>query len=151
MKKYILAVVAVAALLFATTTGNLAGEKKEGKAKCPVSGKKIDKDNSVEFNGGKVYFCCDKCPKVFEKETKKFAAKANLQLVATGQAKEVKCPFTLKDLNPDTKITVAGVDVCFCCNMCMGKVVDAKEADQINMVFSNKNFTKAFEVKKAEK
>jgi YHS domain-containing protein len=28
---------------------------------CPVSGEPIDKTKSVEFEGRKVYFCCDHC------------------------------------------------------------------------------------------
>jgi YHS domain-containing protein len=151
MRKYLLAIVAIAALAFATTT-NLAGEKKEAKAKCPVSGKDINKDASVEFNGGLVYFCCNNCPKAFEKDTLKYTGKANLQLVVTGQAKEVKCPFTGKDLNPETKISVAGVNVCFCCNNCKGKAEKAEGQMQIDLIFGDsKKFKKAFEIKKAEK
>src|SRR5262249_28554091 len=121
MTRYLLAVVAIAALFVGTSAINRADDKKEIKAKCPVSGKDAKETSSVEYKGAKVYFCCDNCPKKFEQDTKKFAAKANHQLVATGQAKQVKCPLQGKELNADTKITVAGVDVCFCCQMCQGK------------------------------
>jgi len=147
MTKYLLSFAAVAAFFMTTNSINRAGEKKEFKAKCPVSGKDAKETSSVEHNGGKVYFCCDNCPKAFEKDTAKFAAKANHQLVATGQAKEVKCPFTGKDLNPDTKIDVSGVDVCFCCNNCMGKAEKAKGAAQIILIFEDGKFKKGFEVK----
>jgi len=147
MTKYLLSFAAVAAFFLASSAVNNAGEKKEFKAKCPVSGKDAKETSSVEFNGGKVYFCCDNCPKAFEKDSAKFAAKANHQLAATGQAKEVKCPFTGKELNPDTKISVAGVDVCFCCNNCMGKAEKAKGVEQIQMIFGNTTFKKGFEVK----
>src|ERR1051326_4097233 len=131
MRKMILAVAFVACAAFVTT--GFAGDTKKPEAKCPVSGKKIDKDQSVKFNGGKVYFCCDKCPKAFEKEEDggKFAAKANYQLYVTGQAKLVKCPFTGEKLNTDTKISVGGMPCCFCCEMCQGKVKDEKTDAQV--------------------
>lgn len=43
--------------------------------KCPVSGKPIDVTKSTEHEGRKVYFCCDGCPKAFDKDPAKFAAK----------------------------------------------------------------------------
>ena len=62
--------------------------------------------NAVDYKGGKVFFCCMNCPKAFAADTAKFAAKANHQLVATGQAKQAKCPFTGEDVDTATKITV---------------------------------------------
>lgn len=43
--------------------------------KCPVSGKDIDPTKTVEYKGEKVYFCCPNCPKAFENDPAKFAAK----------------------------------------------------------------------------
>ena len=43
--------------------------------KCPVSGAKIDATKTVEYKGKKVYFCCENCPKSFEKDPAKFEAK----------------------------------------------------------------------------
>src|SRR5262245_43376064 len=77
--------------------------------KCPVSGKAAKAASSVDYKGGKVYLCCDGCPDAFKKDTAKFATKANMQLVATGQAKQVKCPVAGKDINPATGIEVSGV------------------------------------------
>lgn len=118
------------------------------KAKCPVSGKECKEDTGVAYKGAKVYFCCNNCPKAFAKDTAKFAAKANMQLVATGQAKEIKCPLSGKDLNPETKIQVAGTDVCFCCNNCKGAVSKLTGDEQIKKVFSDEAFEKGFEVTK---
>jgi YHS domain-containing protein len=142
MKARLFAALGMAALLVATV---MAEEKKEVKLdgiKCPVSGKAAT-ENSVDYKGGKVYFCCENCPKAFSADSKKFAAKANAQLVATGQAKQAKCPLTGGKLNPDTAITVAGAKVCFCCEKCQGKVTAAKGDEQINLVFSDAAFEKA--------
>ena len=35
---------------------------------CPVSGEPIDKTKSLEFDGRKVYFCCDHCVEQYKKD-----------------------------------------------------------------------------------
>src|SRR5678815_1334635 len=95
MKARLFAALGIVALLVATV---IAEEKKEEKVKldgikCPVSGKAAT-ENSVDYKGGKVYFCCENCPKAFSADSKKFATKANAQLVATGQVKQEKCPLS---------------------------------------------------------
>jgi hypothetical protein len=91
--------------------------------------------------------CCPGCPGAFEKNTSKYAAKANHQLVLTGQAKQVECPLTGGKLNPDTAIEVCGTKVSFCCNGCKGKVAKAEGDAQIALVFGDKAFEKGFKVK----
>ena len=149
--------------LFAVVTGLLlvgsvisSDEKADAKnplegVTCPVSGEEIDEAQSLAYKGAKLYFCCDKCPQAFTKNKAKFAAKANHQLVATGQAKAAHCPLTGRDLNPDTAIEIAGVKVSFCCNNCKGKVASAKADEQLTLVFSDKAFAKGFEIPKAKK
>lgn len=118
--------------------------------KCPVSGGPAKAGTEVDYKGGKVFFCCNNCPKNFEKNTAKFATKANMQLVATGQAKLVKCPIAGRDLNPDTAIKVGGVEVSFCCNNCKGKVAKATGDEQLDLVFGDKAFEKGFKVGEKE-
>lgn len=137
---------AVAALLTASLYA--ADKVSLEKAKCPVSGKECKEDTGVAYKGAKVYFCCNNCPKAFEKDTAKYAAKANMQLVATGQAKEIKCPLSGKELNTATAIEVDGVKVCFCCNNCKGAVEKASGDEKIEKVFGDKAFEKGFEVTK---
>ncbi len=43
--------------------------------RCPVMGRKIYPDLSVEFRGRKVYFCCDMCPDEFLSDPASFVAK----------------------------------------------------------------------------
>jgi len=126
-----------------------AADKELGKdVKCPVSGKAVKAASSVEFNGGKVYFCCDGCPGAFKKDTAKFAGKANMQLVQTGQLEQVACPLTGKPINPATAVDVSGVKVAFCCNGCKGKVEKASGDEQIDMVF--KDTSKGFKAAAAK-
>lgn len=42
---------------------------------CPVSGKPIKAEFSVDHKGKKVYFCCPNCPKAFAKDPSKFESK----------------------------------------------------------------------------
>jgi len=48
--------------------------------KCPVGDEAIDPASSVTLkNGDKIYFCCDKCIKSFEKDVAKYAPKLEAQ------------------------------------------------------------------------
>lgn len=147
MSLRLLSLAAVAALVGALSL-NAADEKKEAKAMCPVSGKAIDMTKSVAYKGAKVYFCCGNCPGAFEKDTAKFATKANQQLVVTEQFKQTKCPLSGAKLNADKTVEVAGMKVTFCCEKCQGKVAAAKGEEQLDLVFSDKAFEKGFEIAK---
>jgi len=124
----------------------LAADKAEKTLLCPLSGEAVSKDASADYKGGKVYFCCDGCKAKFAKDTAKYATKANEQLVASGQAKQVACPFSGHSCKASTAIDVDGNKVCFCCNNCKGKVAAADKDKQIEMVFGDKAFAKAFKV-----
>ena len=114
--------------------------------KCPVSNKPVKEGSFVEFAGGKVYFCCNGCPKAFNNNQDKFTAKAHHQLFATGQAKQTGCPKTGKKLNPDTAIDVDGVAVAFCCNGCKGWANKSKGDELLAKLFGKKGFEKGFKV-----
>lgn len=145
MKK-LLAKLAVAAFAFVAVFAIAADDAKAPKLNCPVSGKPADKANAVAYKGGEVYFCCQNCPKAFSADPTKFAVKANHQLAASGQAKQVACPFTGGKLNPEKKADVAGVSVNFCCGNCEAKAKAAKEDELLAKAFSDAAFDKAFKV-----
>ena len=111
--------------------------------KCPVSGQPAKADKTADFNGGKVQFCCENCPKAFAADTTgKFAGKANLQLFQTGQLKQVACPLTGKPCAEDKMVEVGGKKVGLCCGGCLAKATKAAGDDQINLLF--KDTTKGF-------
>lgn len=118
--------------------------------KCPISGKAINPEAKVAYRDGSVYLCCNNCPKAFKDNTAKFAAKANHQLVASGQYVEKACPFSGGKLNAETAVDVAGVKVAFCCDKCQAKVQKAEGDAQIDLVFSDAAFEKGFEKASAE-
>src|SRR3954470_14950828 len=76
-------------------------------ATCPVSGKPAIESSFVEMkDGSKVYFCCEKCPKEYKADPKKFAVKANRQLLETGQIAQVACPVSGEPISKDHKVQV---------------------------------------------
>lgn len=105
--------------------------------KCPVSGKAASPDHVVAFNGGDVEFCCPNCPGAFAKNKKKFAGKANLQLVQSKQLKQVKCPLTGRPCKADKTVEVEGVKVALCCDGCLGKMKKLSGDDLINALLAD--------------
>ena len=138
-----------AVLLVAGATVIAAEVDLEG-VKCIVADRAANPEKSADYKDGKVYFCCGGCQGKFAKNSKKYALKANHQLVATKQYEQKVCPFSGRDLNPETAVEVGGTKVTFCCDGCKGKVQgsDSEEA-KLKLVFSEKAFAKAF--KKVEK
>ena len=69
MKFRMLLVAFAAVALLASYSLSVAEDKAPGPdVKCPVSGAKVNPKATVDYNGGKVYFCCEKCPKEFAKD-----------------------------------------------------------------------------------
>lgn len=115
---------------------------------CPVSGKPAVAEQAVDYKGAKVHLCCPGCPGAFKGEAAKFAAKANHQLVLSGQFQQTKCPLSGGDVKDGTEVDVSGVKVKFCCNNCQGKVAGAKGGDQVDQVFKDAAFDKSFALAK---
>ena len=132
MKSYVFA---AAALLFVSGAVVVAAVKEPSQAKCPVSGKVCNPDESAAFAGGKVWFCCGNCAAKFKDDSSAFAAKAHQQMVSTGQLVQKGCPFSGVPVQAGTKIAIGDADVGFCCGKCKGKVEKASPDEQVNMVF----------------
>lgn len=142
--------VAVAAVVTASIA--FAAAKKPADCSCPISGQPAKADKSAELDGGKVYFCCGNCQAAFKKAPEEHAAKAHLQMVATGELVQTGCPFNGRDVNPSTVITIGDAEVGFCCNKCKGKAEKAEGDDQIALVFGDisKGFKTPAELEKAK-
>ncbi len=154
MKNIILLGGACVALVFALTNSQAEDKaKKITKVNCVVAGKEIEiaKAVSVSYRKATAYVCCNNCKAKFEKDSSKFATKANRQLFQTSQAKQVKCPLSGGGIDSSKTVKVSGVSVAFCCGKCQGKVSEAKGDDQLALVFADKAFDKGFEVKKKSK
>lgn len=150
MKARYLLASSVCLAIFAATL--YAAEVDLKDVKCILNPKGPAKaETAVDYKGGKVFFCCQNCPKKFSEEPAKFAVKANHQLVETKQAKQEKCPLSGGPLNPEQSVKVGEVSVSFCCANCKGKVAAAEGDEQAELVFSDTAFAKAFKVAAKEK
>ena len=123
----------------------VAAEAEKKSVKCIIADKAADMSKSADYKDGKVYFCCGGCASKFSKTEKKFAVKANHQLVATNQYEQKLCPFSSRPADPEKSTEVAGVKVAFCCDGCKGKV-ESTQGDEAKMklVFADAKFAKAF-------
>lgn len=153
MKKALLSVACVALVFALTSTQAEEKEKKVTKVKCPVAGKEIEisKAVSVSYRKATAYLCCNNCKAKFEKDSTKFATKANHQLFLTSQAKQIKCPISGRDIDATKTVKISDVSVAFCCANCQGKADKAKGDDQLAIAFADKAFDKGFEIPKKEK
>jgi YHS domain-containing protein len=146
--RLIVASLGVALLLAAG--GLIAAEKvateKKFKATCPVSGKPAIETSVLELpkNGGKVYFCCENCPKAFKSDPKRFEAKVRRQLLETGQIAQVACPVTGKPINKEMMAEMGQAKVGFCCEKCLAKFNAADDDGKLKLVFADldKGFTR---------
>lgn len=148
-----LAMFSLALATVVATFGVLQADDKQEKKtqlQCPVMDKPAKESVSTEYKGAKIYFCCPGCIKAFEANKAKHAAKANEQLVASGQAKQKACPLSGKPAG-DEKAEIDGVVVRFCCAGCKAAVEKAEAEKRREMIFGEKAFEKGFEVKKQEK
>ena len=127
--------VAGTALLVARTMW--AADSADSGLKCPVSGHPASKDHAVDFDGGKVYFCCDNCPKAFAANPTKFAAKAHLQMLETGQLTQTACPLTGKPVNAEMTVEIDGQKVALCCANCKKKISGMTPDKQVQALFGD--------------
>jgi len=92
---------------------------------CPVSGEKIDKSVHVDFQGQRIYFCCDKCPAKFKADPEKYFAKIAAEGV-TLENIQTSCPVSGEklgegDMGEPVAHAYQGRTVMFCCNSCVKK------------------------------
>jgi len=152
MKLFMCALMAVG-LLFVNNINAQDVEKKEEVnlkgIKCVVMGSRnASAKQAIEHNGAMVYVCCGKFKAAFTKNPEKFTAKANHQLVATGQYVQTSCPFSGGKLNDEAKVKVGGVELKMCCGSCVKKVNGAKDdAEKAELVFNKDAFKKGFTAK----
>jgi hypothetical protein len=114
---------------------------------CPL---KPNARHTVAYKGGKLQMCCGKCDKIFKETPAKFAAVANHQLVATRQAKQVKCPMCGKEIGDVERLNVAGISLGFATVDCLQKATNAKVNDRVNLIFGDAPFTRGFSMIKTE-
>jgi YHS domain-containing protein len=99
---------------------------------CPVMNAPVSEKYRTEYNGQYVYFCCQGCVTMFEKEPAKYIAELSKEDLAAIQPNEI-CPIT-NEKNPNMSLWVEheGRKVYFCCDGCVNmfkKKIAAKKAE----------------------
>ena len=116
-----------AALLLVGVAVGLAADKPAGKPQmtCPVSGEPIDTSVHVDYQGQRIYFCCNKCPAAFLKDPEKYFAKFEKEGIQLENI-QATCPVSGEklgegDMGEPVAISYKGRTIMFCCNMCPPK------------------------------
>ena len=115
MKKY----VALLALVFFLGLGWAAAQETwKPQTSCPVSGKPINKEVFLDFQGQRIYFCCPSCPAEFQKDPEEYFAKFEKEHIELENI-QTSCPVSGEELgeNP-VVIHFKGRTVKFCCPSC---------------------------------
>jgi YHS domain-containing protein len=66
---------------------------------CPVTGNPINPKIFVDYKGRRIYFCCNMCPPVFNKDPEKYIKIVDEQLKAAKEKATEKVPEKM----PETK------------------------------------------------
>jgi len=80
----------VALAVLALTTGALAAGQPQTQIVCPVLGGKIDKKVYVDYQGKRIYFCCQGCEAEFKKDPEKYMKKMQDQGIILEKAPEAQ-------------------------------------------------------------
>ena len=150
MKSAAMGTLVIGSVFAAAVAGPAAGRESVPALQpvCVIDDHPIDRAISTDWQGGKVCFCSEKCLKEFLASTGKYAARANHQLLASGQARQVACPFTGKPLNSQIPtVRVAGADIGFCCRACQQTVTRADRQTRFDLIFGDA-FRTGFAVQK---
>lgn len=104
---------------------------------CPVSAEPCDPKVSLDFHGGRVWFCCNTCKQAFEADPSPHTPLAHQQMVLTRQFVQRACPLDGAGVAAGTKLDLGGVEVGFCSDACRTRINQAAIDDQTRLVFGN--------------
>ena len=124
MKRTLFLILAISALSLAAAAQDKAPAPAAGPSKaqttCPVSGEPVDKADSphIDYEGQRIYFCCDKCPVKFKADPEKYFARIAEQGVLLENVQKT-CPVSGEPLEDhDSFADYKGRRVYFCCPKC---------------------------------
>jgi len=117
-----------AIVLFAVIGIALAGaaraEEKAAAGKpqtnCPMMGGKIDRSIYADYDGKRVYFCCDACPAEFKKDPAKYI-KSMEDAGIVLEKPQATCPVMGNKINTSIFVEHEGYRIYFCCPACIEK------------------------------
>ena len=122
-------------------------ESKLDGLKCFIMVRKDVKGKKVfDYKDGKLFLCCSSCVKKMERDPGKYEAKANHQLVYTGQYKQHACPLsgeTVTNESPEFEVDggdLGAVTVRVSSKECVDQLAAMELGDQIKSVFGPQGF-----------
>ena len=112
-------------LIVLTFAATVAVKASEGDAKKPVTNKRCPVMNAdvsekvrTEYKGQYVYFCCQGCVAMFEKDPEKYVAKLSKEDQEAIKANEI-CPMTKEPIKDRSRwVEHEGRKIYFCCDGC---------------------------------
>ena len=112
-----------------------------------VKGKKV-----MEYKGAKLYLCCGTCVRRMEKTPEKYEAKANHQLVQTGQFVQKACAITGGAIAADSPtLEIVGTKIRFASDEEKQAVSKLEVDEQIAKIFGAESFKRGkFQLKQAD-
>jgi YHS domain-containing protein len=115
MKKIILITILT---LFLLPVMAFAGEELKPQTHCPVLGGEINKDVYTDYQGQRVYFCCEGCIATFKENPDKYMHKIHKDKVLL-ESVQTKCPVMGGDIDKNVYTDYMGRRVYFCCASCI--------------------------------
>ncbi len=112
--------VLVTLVLLVSAVGAAAAEKAQ--TTCPVCGGDIDiaKSPHLDWEGQRIYFCCEHCEAKFKADPEASFAKSAKEGVVF-QSVQKECPLSGEDVDKKVYADYKGRRVYFCCTKCKAK------------------------------
>lgn len=95
---------------------------------CPVMGHPVNQDIYSDFQGQRIFFCCQGCVETFNKDPEKYVKKMKENGIQPLKLKKQQhCPVSGEAINDESYVDVKGKRVYVCCDGCRAKVKDNPE------------------------
>lgn len=109
--------VLITLIFLVSAVGASAAEKAQ--TACPVCGGDIDiaKSPHLDWEGQRIYFCCEHCEAKFKADPEASFAKAAKEGVVFESVQSV-CPMSGKPIDKKSYVDYKGRRVYFCCDKC---------------------------------
>ena len=106
--------------------GIALGEELKPQTQCPVMGGSIDKDVYLDYQGQRIYFCCESCKGEFRKDPEKYMKKISDDKILL-ESVQKKCPVMGGDIDKNIYTDYKGRRVYFCCESCKKSFIEDPE------------------------
>jgi YHS domain-containing protein len=93
--KYLFSILAVLAVSSVFVLSDVQSANAKPQTKCPVMGDDINKNIYTDYQGYRIYFCCDGCPQDFKKNPRKY-----MKILKDSGVTLEKTPVNEKDKAP---------------------------------------------------